>query len=166
MSKPRSIFHRMLLCTGIALLAVSTAAAVPQLLNHQGRIAVDGVLYQGGGQFKFALVNAGATTSYWSNDGTSTAGSEPTAAVALPVAKGLYAVLLGDSALGNMTALPAAVFDNDEVYLRVWFSDGVNGSELISPDHRLAVAPYALRAGTEVAPRNGARALLMKRAGF
>ncbi len=148
MSKPRSIFHRMLLCTGIALLAVSTAAAVPQLLNHQGRIAVDGVLYQGGGQFKFALVNAGATTSYWSNDGTSTAGSEPTAAVALPVAKGLYAVLLGDSALGNMTALPAAVFDNDEVYLRVWFSDGVNGSELISPDHRLAVAPYALRAGT------------------
>ena len=138
----------MLLCTGIALLAVSTAAAVPQLLNHQGRIAVDGVLYQGGGQFKFALVNAGATTSYWSNDGTSTAGSEPTAAVALPVAKGLYAVLLGDSALGNMTALPAAVFDNDEVYLRVWFSDGVNGSELISPDHRLAVAPYALRAGT------------------
>jgi hypothetical protein len=138
----------MLLCTGIALLAVSTAAAVPPLLNHQGRIAVDGVLYQGGGQFKFALVNAGATTSYWSNDGTSTAGSEPTAAVSLPVAKGLYAVLLGDAVLANMTALPAAVFDNDEVYLRVWFSDGVNGSELISPDHRLAVAPYALRAGT------------------
>jgi hypothetical protein len=138
----------MLLCTGIALLAVSTAAAVPQLLNHQGRIAVDGVLYQGGGQFKFALVNAGATASYWSNDGTSTAGSEPTAAVDLPVAKGLYAVLLGDSALANMTALPEAVFENDEVYLRVWFSDGVNGSELISPDHRLAVAPYALRAGT------------------
>ena len=138
----------MLLCTGIALLAVSTAAAIPPLLNHQGRIAVDGVLYQGGGQFKFALVNEGATTSYWSNDGSSTAGSEPTAAVALPVAKGLYAVLLGDTTLANMTALPVAVFDNDEVYLRVWFNDGVNGSELISPDHRLVAAPYALRAGT------------------
>ena len=63
----------------------TTQAAVPQRLNHQGRVAVNGVNFDGNGQFKFALVNAGGTVSYWSNDGTGTAGSPPTAAVSLAV---------------------------------------------------------------------------------
>ena len=33
-------------------------AAVPQFINHQGRIAVNGVNFNGDGQFKFALVDA------------------------------------------------------------------------------------------------------------
>lgn len=124
------------------------SAAVPALLNHQGRIAVNGVNFDGNGQFKFALVNAGGTTTYWSNDGTSTVGSEPTAFVTLTVTKGLYSVLLGDTELANMSVLPETVFATADVRLRVWFNDGVNGSELISPDHRLAAAPYALVAST------------------
>lgn len=119
-------------------------AAVPRLLNHQGRIAVNGSNFEGTGQFKFALVNAGGLISYWSNDGSSVAGSAPTAAVALTVTKGLYSVLLGDSALPNMTSLNADILDNTDVRLRVWFNDGVNGSQLITPDQRLAAAPYAL----------------------
>ena len=72
-------------------------------------------------------------TTYWSNDGTSTAGAQPAAAVTLTVTKGLYAVLLGDASLTNMTTLPAGVFANADVRLRVWFNDGVNGSQLLTP---------------------------------
>ncbi|MES2705023.1 MAG: tail fiber domain-containing protein [Verrucomicrobiota bacterium] len=119
-------------------------AAVPRLLNHQGRVAVNGVNFEGSGQFKFALTDAAATTSYWSNDGTSTHGGEPAAAVSLPVVKGLYAVLLGDSALPNMTPVPVTVFDHDAVLLRVWFNDGAHGFQRLAPDQRIAAVGYAL----------------------
>ena len=125
-------------------LAIAATASVPQVLNHQGRIAVNGVNFEGNGQFKFALVNNDGTASYWSNDTTSVAGSPPTAAVTLAVSKGLYAVLLGDTTLPNMTAVPTSVFDNADVRLRVWFNDGTNGFQLMTPDQRLAAAAYAL----------------------
>jgi len=124
----------------------TTDAAVPQQLNHQGRVAVNGVNFDGNGQFKFALVNANGTVSYWSNDGTSSAGSEPTLPVTLPVTKGLYSVLLGNTALANMTALLPSALDADDVRLRIWFNDGSRGFQLITPDQRLAAAPYALLA--------------------
>jgi hypothetical protein len=76
----------------LALLLFTAAmlhAQVPQLLNYQGRVAVGTTNFNGSGSFRFALVNAAGTTTYWSNDGTSTAGSQPTAAVALTVTKGL-----------------------------------------------------------------------------
>jgi hypothetical protein len=128
------------------LVPLPLMAQVPPVLNHQGRIAVGGTSWQGTGQFKFALVNGGATISFWSNDGTSAAGSQPVAAVALPVVKGLYAVLLGDATLTNMAAIPPSVFENADVRLRVWFNDGTHGFQQISPDQRLAAAPYALQA--------------------
>ncbi len=71
-----------------------------------------------------------------------TVGDEPAVAVSLAVAKGLYSVLLGDVTLTNMAALPASVFANADVRLRVWFDDGVAGSQLLSPDQRLAPASY------------------------
>ncbi|MEI7954320.1 MAG: hypothetical protein WCJ66_04040, partial [Verrucomicrobiota bacterium] len=52
------------------------------------------------------------STTYWSNDGSSTAGSQPTNAVTLTVTKGLYSVLLGDTTVTNMTAVPNSVFNN------------------------------------------------------
>src|SRR5215212_2821753 len=79
-------------------------AQVPQLINYQGRVAVGTVNFEGSGQFRFALINATGATSYWSNDGTSVGGSQPTAAITLTVTKGLYSVLLGDTTLANMTA--------------------------------------------------------------
>jgi hypothetical protein len=121
-------------------------AAVPQLLNYQGRVAVGTVNFDGSGSFKFALVNAAGDTTYWSNDGTSTAGSQPTAAVSLTVTKGLYSVPLGDTSLANMTAIPGSVFDNADVRLRVWFNDGTNGFQLLAADKRIAAAGYAMKA--------------------
>ena len=119
---------------------------MPQQINYQGRVVVGTTNFDGSGQFRFALVNAAGTTTYWSNDGTSLNGSQPTAAVTLPVTKGLYSVLLGDSSITNMTALPGTVFTNSDVRLRVWFNDGTNGSQLLSPDQRIAAVGYAFMA--------------------
>jgi hypothetical protein len=107
-------------------------------------VAVGGVNFDGSGQFKFALVNGDGTTTFWSNDGTSTAGSQPAGAVTLTVSKGLYSVLLGDTALTNMTAILPSVFNNFDVRLRVWFNDGTNGSQQLAPDQRIAAVAYAM----------------------
>src|SRR5687767_8830333 len=131
----------------LLLLAVAVLhAQVPQLVNYQGRVAVNGVNFDGSGQFKFALVDAAGTTSYWSNDGSSTAGSEPAAVVTLTVREGLYSVLLGDTTLSNMAAIPSGAVSDNEVFVRVWFNDGTNGSQLLTPDQRIATpAPVNAR---------------------
>lgn len=117
----------------------SADAEVPRLINHQGRMAVNGVPFQGTGQFRFALMNGDGTTTFWSNDSGG-------ATVSLSVSQGLYSVLLGDTSLTHMTAIPPEVFANGDVRLRVWFNDGVNGSQQITPDQRLAAMPYSLMA--------------------
>ena len=99
----------------ILLIALMTATAFavepPGILNYQGLVNVNGAAFTGAGQFKFALVDAAGTTTYWSNDGNSTGGNEPTAAVSLAVSSGRYSVALGDTTVANMTAaIPASVF--------------------------------------------------------
>jgi Chaperone of endosialidase len=121
-------------------------AQIPQLINYQGRVVVGTTNFDGSGQFKFALVDSAGTTTYWSNDGTSTNGSEPTNAVTLTVTNGLYSVQLGDNSITNMTALPGSVFTNSDVRLRVWFNDGSHGSQLLTPDQRLGAVGYAFMA--------------------
>ena len=138
-----------LFCVGVLLgmFCATLRAQVPQIINYQGRVAVGTLNFDGSGSFKFALVNTNGTVTYWSNDGTSIAGLQPTSAVTLTVVKGLYSVLLGDTALTNMTAVPASVFNNADVRLRVWFNDGTNGSQLLTPDQRIAAVGYAMMAG-------------------
>jgi hypothetical protein len=134
-------------CIVCLAIAASTAwAQVPQLINYQGRIVDNGTNFTGTGLFEFALVNPGATTNYWSNDGTSA--GRPALAVSLTVTKGLYSVLLGDTTVSNMTvAVPPAVFTNSTVLLRVWFNDGsTNGFQQLSPDQRIAAVGFALMA--------------------
>ena len=138
-------------CVSLLLLsatAVRAQTVVPPLINYQGRVVVGTTNFNGtAGLFRFALVNAAGTTTYWSNDGTSTGGSQPTKAVSLPVSNGLYALALGDTSLTNMTIIPASVFANNaDVRLRVWFDDGTNGSQLLSPDERITSVGYAMLA--------------------
>ena len=132
------------LCFLVLLLASSGSAQVPQLINYQGRVVSGGTNFNGAGLFKFALVNSNGIPTYWSNNGTSVNGSEPSAAVSLPVVNGLYSVLLGDASLANMTVIPATVFNNPDVRLRVWFNNGVTGSQLLTPDQRIAAVGYAM----------------------
>jgi hypothetical protein len=142
---------------GAALVAMTWAApgnaplaqgGSPTVVAYQGEVQVGGTPYTGDGFFKFAVVNAAGDVAYWSNDGSSAGGSEPTAAVGLAVSEGLFSVLLGDTTLGGMKqALTADVFSQPDCYLRVWFSASVGGpfSQLM-PDTRLAAVPYALQA--------------------
>ena len=127
---------------------VGLYAQVPQIINYQGKISVGAAAFTGNGQFKFALVNGDGTTSFWSHDGSSVAGSEPASAVSLPIANGMYVVPLGDTVIPNMSAVPVSVFENTDVRLRVWFNDGVNGSQLLAPDQRITSVGYAMAAGT------------------
>lgn len=150
-----NIIRPIRLLFGILIISASSFAQappqqVPQLINYQGRVVVNGTNFDGPGQFKFALVNGVVGTgisTYWSNDGTSTGGSQPMAAVSLAVAKGLYSVLLGDSTVANMTIIPATVFTNADVRLRVWFNDGSHGFQLLTPDQRITAVGYAIMAG-------------------
>ena len=142
------------------LLAVAQPTAwaqtVPDMLPYTGTIAVkDTPAFNGSGQFKFAIINGHADclatpptacASFWSNNDTSANGSEPNAAVSIPVTNGVFAVKLGDTSLTNMSAIPPAVFDNATTFLRVWFSDNGTTFEQLSPDRQLVSVPYAFRA--------------------
>jgi len=121
-------------------------AQVPEMINYQGRVVVDGTNFHGTGQFKFVLVDEAGTASYWSNDGTSANGSEPTSSVFLGVNKGLFSVALGDPILG-LSGIPSTVFTNSDVRIRTWFSDG-GGFQQLSPDQRIVAVGYAMVAAS------------------
>jgi len=100
-------------------------------------------------------------TTYWSNDGTSVNGSEPSAAVSVGVNNGLFTVVLGDTTLPNMAVLDASVFTQPDLELRIWFNDGVHGSAALSPVQNLTPAPYAIysaNAGSAVTASTAASA--------
>jgi hypothetical protein len=155
--KRYALIFALALLGGAALVAVTWAApgnaplaqgGAPAVVSYQGEVRVNVDPYTGNGYFKFAVVNAAGNAAYWSNDGTSTGGGEPTAAVQLAVSDGLFSVLLGDTTLGGMTqALTAAVFSQPDRYLRVWFSASAGGPfSQLTPDTRIAAVPYALQA--------------------
>jgi N-acetylneuraminic acid mutarotase len=123
-------------------------AQVPVLLPHQGRLAVGETFFHGDGRFKFALVNADASLTYWRNAPDADADGQPDQAVSLTVNRGLYTVLLGDPGLAHMAPLAATVFAQPELYLRVWFDDGTHGFERLAPDQRVVPAAYSHLAAT------------------
>ncbi|HYV30096.1 MAG TPA: hypothetical protein VEO53_03135, partial [Candidatus Binatia bacterium] len=86
--------------------------------------------------------------TFWSNDGTSGAGGEPSTPTSLPVMRGLYSAALGDITLRNMIPIPPQVFTNIDVRLRVWFNDGTTGFQQLVPDQRIGAVGYAMIAGS------------------
>ncbi len=81
----------------------------------------------------------------WSHDGTTNAPNfEPTSSIQLAMTNGLYSVGLGDTFVPNMLRpLNAAIFNNTDVRLRVWFNDGTNGFQQLIPDQRVGVVGYS-----------------------
>lgn len=133
--------------TTIAIFAIAltfnAVAEVPHMIHHQGILQLnEGEPYDGPAEFKFAFVNHNGTTTFWSNDGTSIGGVAPDGIVALPVSDGLFNVQLGDTTLG-MLALPPAVFDGNQVFLRVWVND-----EQLTPDRQVTSVGFAMKAAT------------------
>ena len=90
--------------------------------------------------------------TFWSNDGSSVAGSQPSSGVALPVQQGLFNVFLGDTNLVNMMPITPPVFSQSDVYLRIWFSDGVSAYTQLAPDQRLGSVGYAMTAAQLAGP--------------
>ena len=45
-----------------------------------------------------------------------------------------------------MDVLSASVFANDLVFLRIWFSDGINGFEQLGADQQITSVAFALKA--------------------
>jgi len=135
----QALKHRRLQLVILAVLLwigslVDPFAQGPTVINYQGRVTVAGTNFTGTGQFRFALVDGVTGAVYWSN------GSGP---VSIPVTRGLFSVLLGDTTVSNMAPLPVWAFTNTDVRLRVWIDSG-RGFELLGPDQRLAAVPYAL----------------------
>lgn len=137
--------HSIRLALFLAL-AAPLAAAVPHVVGHQGRVTVLGLPFEGTGRFKFALVDAGGTRTYWSHDGTSVGGSAPTSFLTLPVSQGLFSLALGDTAIPGMAPLAASDFLPADLRLRVWFDDGVRGFQQLAPDQSFSATPYAFQA--------------------
>jgi alpha-tubulin suppressor-like RCC1 family protein len=84
--------------------------------------------------------------TYWSNNGTSINGSEPTTAIISSVSNGLFTVILGDTTLANMLAIDSAIFVQPNLELRIWFNDGINGFAPLSRTQPLTYTPYAVTA--------------------
>lgn len=135
---------RYVIGLGVLIAANAVIAQVPQVISYQGRVTVCGTNFDGTGQFQFALVNGTGSATYWSN-GVST--------VSIPVSKGFYSVLLGDT---GMNPIPYMVFANSDVRLRIWFNSG-NGLQQLSPDQRIGAVGYAMSAAGLHASTNGAK---------
>jgi hypothetical protein len=113
--------------------------------TYQGLVTDNGTNFNGTGQFEFALVTTnGTVTTWWSNDGTSMNGSEPSSAVSVAVNQGLFTVILGDTSLSNMTAIPSKYLSKQSnLQLLIWFNDGVNGFAELNPPQSLTPVPEA-----------------------
>lgn len=91
---------------------VPPAEALPAAVPFQGPVKEGGVPFTGTGYFKFAILEVG--TVVWRNAAPSSGVDEPGAAVALSVAAGRFAVLLGDTSLQSMAELNASIFSGSE----------------------------------------------------
>ena len=136
------------LLTTASLASSAVAADVPGLIPYQGRVQVAGVNVTGTADFKFALVSADGATTFWSNDGTSVGGVEPSSAVSLPVSNGLFSLLLGDVTLANMTSVPPSALAADDVRLAVWVKPTGQPAFAALGAVRLGAAPFALKAAS------------------
>jgi N-acetylneuraminic acid mutarotase len=136
-----SIFAALLV--SLFIHGYTASAQVPQIISYQGRVAVSGINFNGTAQFKFAFVSSDGSTTWWSNDGSSANGNQPSASVNIGVTNGLFSVGFGDPGFG-MTPISPAIFANNDVRLRIWFNDGVHGTQLLSPDQPFTTSGYAM----------------------
>ncbi|MBP8259967.1 MAG: hypothetical protein KA118_09930 [Verrucomicrobia bacterium] len=137
--------YRWALCV-LGVFVPLVLGGVPGLLHYQGRLLMDGMAQDGIGHFKFALVDSSGASVFWRNSSDANGDGQPDAAVPLALNRGLYSVLLGDTTLENMGAIPPEVFALETLLLRVWFSDGTSPFERLEPDQRLAAVAYAMMA--------------------
>jgi hypothetical protein len=142
---------RWVLASGLGLfLAGALRAEAPKVVEFTGFVQANGVPFEGEGHFKLAIVDEAENTR-WSHDGTSVGGAEPSNWIITNlVVRGRYSLGLGDTNLPGMTEpLNPVVFGIEtNLFLRVWFDDGVHGFQRLVPDRRIVSVPYAIHAST------------------
>ena len=112
-------------------------------LPHQGRVSVSGTPFDGNASFQFALVDQSGNIVWNHESGTIT--TNPTSVLTLEVINGFYKCNLGDTSINGMAGLSSDLFDiNNQLSLRIWFDDGINGLQQLGTDQPLHVAPYAI----------------------
>ncbi len=135
------IFYAFLILSALS----AGVCAAPGMINYQGKIEVNGEPFGSPvaetGYFRFAVID-GYGTILWTNDGSEP--NPPASSVEIEVVNGLYHVILGDPE--TMIPLPSAVFEFEELYLRIWFDDGETGMQQLSPDQRFTGIAYAFQA--------------------
>ena len=107
-----------------------------QPVPYSGKVAINGINFDGEARFTFALQDKEGKTR-WRN------GKSKEDTIRVPVTIGRYTVLLGGQ---GMNALPPQLFlDYDELYLKVRFDDGDGkGLRHLAPDQRITATPRAL----------------------
>lgn len=139
----RVIRSLLLAATATAALA-QIAAAQPTTVSYQGQLVVSGSPYTGTAHFKFAIISG--STSLWSNDGTSVAGSEPSASVDIDVVDGAFNVRLGDPVAGMQPITADLLGDAMLASLRMWVNTG--GLWEVLTDQPLSSVLFALHSET------------------
>ena len=102
------------------------------------------------------MLNADGNESLWSNDGTSVNGSQPQNSVSVAVNGGLYSSCWAIRDVGMGAIDPQVFAQHGDAKLRVWFSDGVNGFQQLSPDRPFASVPYSFRSKSADSVKSGA----------
>ena len=107
-----------------------------QPVPYSGKVAVNGINFDGEARFTFALQDKEGKT-HWRN------GKSKDDSIKVNIRNGRYTVLLGGQ---GMNALPPQLFlDYDELYLKVRFDDGDGkGLRHLAPDQRITATPRAL----------------------
>ena len=107
-----------------------------QPVPYSGKVAINGINFDGEARFTFALQDKEGKTR-WRN------GKSKEDTIRVPVTIGRYNVLLGGQ---GMNALPPQLFlDYEELYLKVRFDNGDGkGLRHLAPDQRITATPRAL----------------------
>ncbi len=122
------------------LFTFSVVQAVPERINYQGTVSSGDTAFQGMALFRFAIMDDTGTVQYWSNDGS----DPPVFDIPITVNNGLFNVILGYT--NGMDPIPASVFENEDVYLRIWFNDLANGYQILVPDQQILTSGFAFKA--------------------
>ncbi len=95
----------LLMLAGVDRLAAESAPA--PLLTCQGRLTTNGAPATGSHSFSFTILDGNGATQ-WSVSG-----------ISLTVSDGLYAVVLGDTTVAGMTAIPASILGTSGLSLQI-----------------------------------------------
>ncbi|MDA8774177.1 hypothetical protein N9N13_00490, partial [Opitutales bacterium] len=120
----------------LAFLYTSVFLWSAQPVPYSGKVAINGINFDGEAQFTFSLQDKDGKT-LWRN------GASKDDSIKVNIRNGYYTVLLGGQ---GMNALPPQLFlDNDELYVKVRFDNGDGkGLRHLAPDQRITATPRAL----------------------